>query len=40
MNKKKIKSGEEKKEINLKIHGTLDEVLRAAIKGNPKPKSK
>jgi hypothetical protein len=40
MKKKEIKSVKEKKELNLKIHGTLDEVLRVAIKGNPKPKPK
>jgi hypothetical protein len=40
MKKKKIKSGKDKKEISLKIHGTLDEVLRVAVKGNPKPKPK
>ena len=29
-----------KKDINLKIKGTLDDVLRVAVKGNPKPKKK
>jgi hypothetical protein len=37
MEKKKI---EKKKEINLKIKGTLDDVLRVAVKGNPKPQKK
>jgi hypothetical protein len=27
-----------KKEIRLKIHGTLEQVLAASVKGNPKPK--
>jgi hypothetical protein len=27
-----------KKDINLKIKGTLDDVLKVAVKGNPKPK--
>jgi hypothetical protein len=34
MEKKKI---EKKKEIPLKINGTLDDVLKVAVKGNPKP---
>lgn len=29
-----------KKDINLKIKGTLNEVLLVAVKGNPKPKKK
>ena len=29
-----------KKEINLKIRGSLDDVLRVAVKGNPKPPKK
>ena len=37
MEKKKI---EKKKEIPLKIKGTLDDVLKASVKGNPKPKKK
>ena len=37
MGKKKSK---EKKEISLSIQGTLDNVLRVAVKGNPKPKKK
>ena len=40
MKKKETKSGKEKKDIGLKIHGTLDEVLKVAVKGNPKPKKK
>jgi hypothetical protein len=30
----------DKKEITLKIKGTLDDVLLVAVKGNPKPKKK
>jgi hypothetical protein len=37
MKKKETKSGKGKKDVGLKIHGTLDEVLKAAVKGNPKP---
>jgi hypothetical protein len=37
MKKKKIRK---KKEISLKINGTFDDVLRVAVKGNPKPKKK
>ncbi|MEQ8686163.1 MAG: hypothetical protein RIE86_12765 [Imperialibacter sp.] len=29
-----------KKEEPLKIHGTLDEVLKASFKGKPEPKPK
>lgn len=29
-----------KKDIRLKIHGTVEQVLAAAVKGNPKPKRK
>ena len=29
-----------KGEDNLKIRGTLDDVLKVAVKGNPKPKKK
>jgi len=28
------------REDSLKIKGTLDDVLRVAVKGNPKPKKK
>jgi len=40
MKKHKKEDRIEKKDINLKIKGTLDDVLRVAVKGNPKPKKK
>ena len=40
MKEQQKKSKRDKKEINLKIKGTLDDVLRVAVKGNPKPKKK
>ena len=37
---KKKRNGDKKKEDNLKITGSLNDVLRVAVSGNPKPKKK
>ena len=37
---KQQKTKEIKKDTALKIKGTLDDVLKVAVKGNPKPKKK
>ena len=36
----KKKDKKKKKEVPLKIKGSLNEVLKAAVKDNPKPKKK
>lgn len=38
--KKKRKTKEGKKEVPLKISGNFNEVLKVAVKGNPKPVNK